>query len=325
MPHRIRRSILQVAWVILGLCSAPVAQGQYLEAYVSADSVTVGERFTLTLTAIHGFNEPPSFPAVVDLDSAFGDLIPLGLVSAGMEVVEPGVRLDSVVYNVTTFALDSALLPPLRVSFEGGSAEAFAPALVLPVISMVPQEATGIRDLADPVEFGTPPWPYVLLGIAGVILAGLIWYFFIRKRPLEVIVQTPADPERPPHSIALARLRALETAPTITRDQIEAYYVELSDIVRTYIEQRLGVLALESTTPEIYQSLTGTKLRHTLPSGVAKQVNRILSLSDLVKFADYSPETEQGQQARLESVEIVERIETKLEQVATSRQMMSSS
>ena len=324
MPSVFRPTRFQFALLVLCICSAPTASGQQLEARFSADTVSIGERFTLTITALHGFLDPPSFPAVADVDSAFGDIVPLGLVSAGLEMVDSDVRLDSIVYNVTTFALDSALLPPMRISFEGGTAEAFTPAVTVPVRSMVTQEATGIRDLADPVEFGTPPWPYVLLGIAVVILAGVIWYFFIRRRPPEVIVRKPPDPTRPPHKVALARLRALETAPLVTRSQIEAYYVELSDIVRTYLEHRLGVLALESTTREIGQALDDSEVRHMVPAGLPQQVDRILSLSDLVKFADFSPQTEQGLQARSESVQVVERVETKLEQVASGEQMMST-
>lgn len=324
MPSTFRPTCFRFALWVLCVCSAPVALGQQLEASFSADTVSIGEQFTLTITALHGFAEPPSFPAVSDVDSAFGDIVPLGLVSAGLELMESNIRLDSVVYNVTTFALDSARLPPMRVSFDGGAAEAFTPAVTLPVKSMVTQEATGIRDLADPVEFGIPPWPYVLLGIAVVILAGLIWYFFIRRRPPEVIVRQAADPTRPPHKVALARLRALETAPLVTRSQIEAYYVELSDIVRTYLEHRLGVLALESTTREIGQALVDGEVRHMVPAGLPSQVDRILSLSDLVKFADYSPPADQGQQARSESVQVVERVETKLEQVASGEEMMST-
>ena len=323
MPNLTGLRILLFTCLVVGLSYIQVACGQQLEARVSADSIAIGERFTLTLTALHGFDEPPSFPPVTD--SAFGDFVPLELLSGGTEAVEPGVRIDSVVYGVTTFALDSAVLPPLRVGFEGGAREAMTPAVVLPVISLVSQEASGIRDLADPVEFGTPRWPYVLLGLGVLILASLIWYFFIRKRPPEVVVQTPADPERPPHKIALARLRALETAPITTREQIEAYYVELSDIVRTYLEHRLGILALESTTPEICHALLSNDLGHTMPSGIHTQVDRILSLADLVKFADFSPQPAQGQQARLESVDVVERVETKLDQVASGEQMMSTS
>ncbi|MDE2834015.1 MAG: hypothetical protein OXM02_05790 [Bacteroidota bacterium] len=323
MPYLTGTRVLVFACLIMGVSGVRGVCGQQLEAYMSADSVTIGERFTLTLTALHGFDESPSFPPVADVDSVFGDFVPLGLISAGTEIIEPGVRLDSVVYGVTTFALDSAILPPLRVGFESGATEGMTPAVMLPVISLVSQEASGIRDLAEPVEFGTPRWPYFLLGLGVVILAGLIWYFFIRKRPPEVIVQAPADPENPPHLIALARLRALETAPMATRDQVESYYVELSDTVRTYLEHRLGILALESTTPEIRQALLSHDVGHMMPSGIPTQVERILSLADLVKFANFSPEPAQGQQARLESVDVVERVETKLGQVASGEQMMS--
>ena len=35
-------------------------QAQRVEAYISEDSVNVGDRFTLTLVAMHGFDEMPS-------------------------------------------------------------------------------------------------------------------------------------------------------------------------------------------------------------------------------------------------------------------------
>lgn len=299
---------------VAGLGVAP-ACAQRVEAVLSHDSVAVGDRITLTLTALHGFGQAPSFPSLAEPDSAFGDLVLVGLASAGMRMLEPGVRLDSVVYSVTTFALDTARVGPLPVSFDGGATIVRSDPMILPIISLVPQEATAIRDLAAPVEFGRPFWPYFLLGLAVLLISVLVWYIFFRRRKPQVIDADPSTPTPRPQDVALERLRALKNAPLATRLQVESYYVELSDAARTYLEARLEVPALEITTRELAQALVDARIQHMVPGGVPKQVERVLSLADLVKFADVTPPVEEGRVALGEAVQIVERIETKLDQI----------
>ena len=291
------------------------AFAQRVEAVLSHDSVAIGDRITLTLTALHGFGQPPSFPGLAEPDSAFGDLVPVGLASAGMRMLEPGTRLDSVVYSVTTFALDTARVGPLPVSFDGGATIVRSDPMILPIISLVPQEATAIRDLAAPVEFGRPFWPYFLLGLAVLLISVLVWYLLFRRRKPQVIDADPLTPIPRPQDVALDRLHALENAPLATRLQVESYYVELSDAARTYLEARLEVPALEITTRELAQALVDARIQHMVPGGVPKQVERVLSLADLVKFADVTPPVEEGRVALGEAVQIVVRIETKLGQI----------
>ena len=297
-----------------GLRATPVS-AQRVEAILSHDSVAVGDRFMLTLTVLHGFSEAPSFPNLADPDSAFGDLVPVGLVSAGTRMLELGVRLDSVVYSVTTFALDSARVGALPVSFDGGATTVHSTPMILPVLSLVPQEATGIRDLAAPVAFGRPLWPWFLLGLAVLMIGVLVWHIFFRSRLPEVVETSPAAPAPRPQDVALARLRALENAPLATRTQVETYYVELSDAARTYLEERLEVPALEITTRELAEALVAAHVQHLVPGGVPQQVERVLNLADLVKFADVTPPMEEGREALDEAVQIVKRIESKLGQI----------
>ena len=309
--------------VAAGAITIPAA-AQRVQATLSHDSITVGDRFTLTLSVLHGYSEAPSFPGLTEPDSVFGDLVPIDLASAGMRVIEPGVRLDSVVYNMTTFALDTAHVGALPVSFDSGATFIRSTPMFLPVISLVPQEATSIRDLADPVEFGRPVWPYFLLGLAVIMAGVLVWYFFFRQRKPDVIEAVPTAPGPRPQDVALARLRALGDAPLATRPQVEAYYVELSDTARTYLEQRLEVPALEITTQELTQALLGARIQHMVPGGIPQQVERVLNLADLVKFADVTPPAEEGRDALGETVTIVERIETKLTQIMAREPVTAS-
>ncbi len=315
-------------YVTLALSTAFVSQldtvqAQRVDAYLSEDSVYVGDRFTLTLIALHGFDEMPSFPST---DSAFGDILPVDLISAGTRFMDADIRLDSAVYEVTTFALDTARLAPLIIGFSGNTVTAVTPARELRVTSMVPQDASGIRDMASPVEFGRPLWPYVFLGLAVLIAAVLIWYMIWRRRqPAPLPVTETEDLDLPsPSAIALERLRALENTPLTKRVQVEAYYVELSDTLRTYVEDRLLIPALESTTTELIRDLVHPNVQHQIPAGIPEQLKQILSLADLVKFADVTPSIPEGRTALEEAVTVVQRIEIKFDQRAASEKFVKA-
>ena len=107
--------------VLVGLLmAASPAHAQRLEAYLSADSVTVGDRFTLTLVALHGFETAPSFPDPSAGEAVYGDVEVLGVTASGGRALgDSGTRLDSVVYEATTFALDTAYVPAFSVVFSG--------------------------------------------------------------------------------------------------------------------------------------------------------------------------------------------------------------
>ena len=149
--------------VLVGLLmAASPAHAQRVEAYLSADSVTVGDRFTLTLVALHGFETAPSFPDAGE--AVYGDLEVLGVTASGGRALgDSGTRLDSVVYEATTFALDTAYVPALSIVFSG-TADTFSIAsspLILPVSSLVPPEAAPRHpesaQLDDDVGLGRHP------------------------------------------------------------------------------------------------------------------------------------------------------------------------
>ena len=63
------------------------------------------------------------------------------------------------------------------------------------------------------------------------------------------------------------------------------YYVELTDIVREYVEYRYRIPALESTTAELPVHLQRTGI----PQRETDRLLRILILADTVKFARARP------------------------------------
>ena len=300
----------------LGLLSAvlPAAQAQQVEAYVSADSVTVGERFTLSIVATHAATEVPTFPEPIIDDSLFGDLEVISQVAreSYLDDARPGVRVDSVVYEVATFALDTAFVPsiPVRFSADADSFLLATAPLTVGVRSLVPPDAAGIRDLAPLAEFPRPVWPYVLLALGVLIAAALLWYYLrSRKNADAPTAPVPSVPEVTPYEEALRRLQALERTELADPATVKPFYVELSELLRTYLERRLDVGALEMTTRELVTTLRAERSRAALPREVVTRTKWVLDLADLAKFADVRPEAEQGRQALSEAKTIVQSVE----------------
>ncbi len=306
--------------------AARLAQAQRVEASLSTDSVTVGDRFTLTLVAEHPFALEPAFPDPALGDTLFGDLEVIGRQASGgryLGAADPGLRRDSVVYEVTTFALDTAYVPPLAVRFSANEdtfSAASAP-LILLVTSLVPPEAEDIQDLAPLVEFPRPLWPYVLLALAVLVLLALLIYYLRRRRraPEPEAPSLPPAPRVSPYDAAIRRLRELEaSADPEAQEQVKPFFVELSDVLRTYLEARLGVPALERTTRELRQELEGRYVRYKLPGAAPGRVQNLLERADLVKFADLRPPAAQSREALEETRKTIDSIETKLRQIAVT-------
>jgi LPXTG-motif cell wall-anchored protein len=297
-----------VAGLLVVICAARV-EAQDLRVGVSADSVTVGQRFLLSVTAYHGYPDEPTFPDPAPGDSLlFGDLEVMRR-HARATFFRDGARVDSVVYEVTTFALDSARIGSIPVTFRVSedtftvrSFEAF-----IPVTSLVPEDADDVRELAPLLEFRTSTWPYVA-GAAALLLLALFGFLLWRRRrdrvPEPVVPVAP--PVTPPHVEALRRLRDLEHTDLSDLRAIKPFYVEMTDVLRLYLARRLDVPALETTSGELIGEL---RLRHALPPEAVERLWDVLAPSDLVKFAHFEPTPDEGYDALRRSQEFVLHVE----------------
>ena len=114
------------------------------------------------------------------------------------------------------------------------------------------------------------------------IAAVLIGWWYWRRQRFRI---APAPPQ-PAHVLALQALHRLEQQNLIGQQQIDAFYVQLSAILRRYVEWRFRLRAPEQTTEEF--------LAATLTSGGLLTTHRdalrtFLQHCDLVKFARHEP------------------------------------
>jgi hypothetical protein len=89
------------------------------------------------------------------------------------------------------------------------------------------------------------------------------------------------------YDLAMASLQYLAKRGAPEGDDVDAWFVELSAIVRRYLEGRYGVRAPELTTEEFLQE---AKRAANLPASQRELLEQFLERCDRVKFAGYRPD-----------------------------------
>jgi hypothetical protein len=121
---------------------------------------------------------------------------------------------------------------------------------------------------------------WYIVGAALVILAALI--LVSRKRKKE---EAALEKKLSPKELAYLELQELLELNLIERD-IKLFYVELTGIVRRYIERTTGIRAPEQTTEEFLHEIGRKPVFSDEESG---RLQRFLEAADLVKFAAFQP------------------------------------
>ena len=136
----------------------------------------------------------------------------------------------------------------------------------------------GFADIEGPVRIGMI-WLMVALGILGILMvASLVW--IISRRRKSVAGTGFGESVRSPLEIAHDRLESLkESGESLDADP---FTVEVSDIVRDYLESSLEIPAKEQTSEEFLFSLQSGR---SLPPVLEEHMPAFLNQCDWVKFA----------------------------------------
>jgi len=106
------------ALLLIGIVSLPVgsATGQTARLLVPTDTVQIGERFHVVLIVERPATATARIPDPALGDTVLGDLELLRVERRSRGLADgSGLARDSMRYEVTTFALDTAFVPPLEV------------------------------------------------------------------------------------------------------------------------------------------------------------------------------------------------------------------
>lgn len=142
---------------------------------------------------------------------------------------------------------------------------------------------------------------YILAAV--ILLAGLVVLVIYLLKKKKQAPPVPEGPKETLHERALRQLRELDAKQLWQQGNVKDYYVELTDILRGYIEERFSTPAMELTTDELlYKAQMHRELQ---PYHTALSV--ILTTADLAKFAKAQPSPAEHTDVMARAIEIVER------------------
>lgn len=119
-------------------------------------------------------------------------------------------------------------------------------------------------------------------GAALLVIALIIAYILMRKKKGPII---PKKPNETPYERAMRLLAELEAQQLWQNDKVKEYYVELTDILRNYIEEQFDMAALELTSDELLASMRQERILKVN----RKLIKPVLQTADLAKFAKAKP------------------------------------
>jgi hypothetical protein len=189
-------------------------------------------------------------------------------------------------------------VPPLRIEYAAGGAgrgqpeELLTDEVPIEVESVLTAEGAGalgaVRGELDPVVGRSWPARLVVAGVLVLVALGLLVLRRRQRRYRAAVRRSAAE-------IAFGRLAELERRGLPEgHEAADQWYVELSDVVRRYIEDRFGIRAPELTTEEF--------LREARRLGELGEAHRgllsaFLEGCDRVKFAGHEPAVDESRAA----------------------------
>lgn len=164
-------------------------------------------------------------------------------------------------------------------------------------VKKLPTDKDDIRDLKSPLDFFVYTGYFftfllLLFGIFDFLFFKYFYLPFLNLHKQQEITQ----PSKPPYEIAYEELEKLFQSNLLKDGKIKEYYIQLSEIIRIYLNRRFNIPVIERTTEELYNDLRNLNIN--VPSGVSipKNWKKIVSIikdfldnCDMVKFAKYIP------------------------------------
>ncbi|MGD9873381.1 MAG: hypothetical protein AB7T27_03835 [Kiritimatiellia bacterium] len=253
-----------------------------LKMNLSTNVIHVGDMVTMELTAIHPTGTVLRIPEV-------GRGKQLIVRKQDAETLRTGDKFEtSLRYELTSFEIGDHLLPSGMVECVQSGQVIFStpfPAGQISVESILQPNEKEMRDIEGLAKWpGTVPrwvWALLIVVVLAVVAALILRRILTKPR---TILQVPPGPL--PHERALNALHHLREKGYIEKEEVEPFYVELSAIVRTYLEDRFNLRAPERTTEEFIREAANSR---TLSVQHQQLTRDFLEQSDMVKFARHRP------------------------------------
>src|SRR5690606_20778603 len=273
-----------VVVVIIGfLCSTTKGTAQQVKAEAKLDSTSIrlGDQTMLHIRVRFPSSDSLSFPEIPDMLSEDIQLVHKSKIDTVFDTDDFRIKTLSQDLTITSFEAGAHVIPAFNFHTKTDSVQ--TDSIYLDVLSVQVDTSKSIYDIKQPlgvayswIDWLRDHWTWAVLTLVLILL--IIGFFYFRKKiPQKQAKPEAPKPEIPAHQIALERLRELKEKKLWQQEQVKQYHIELSDIVREYLEKRYHVQALEQTSGEIFASLKYMDI----PQKNRNELRQLLILADL--------------------------------------------
>ena len=300
-------------FIYLILCFASVAfasaQNVIVRAEVDSMMMWIGQQTGLRLEVTCDTGQDVAFPAYSDTIVTGLEIVPP--VRTDTQYVNNGQRM-TVTRSYTVTCFDSALIyiPPIPVRVDGTEYESNRLALAFMTYDIPEGQETQIfgpkENMKTPLRFYEVKGLllYWILAIITIVLAVYLFIRYADDKP--IIRKIRIEPKLPAHVVAISGIEQLREAGGPHSEDSKAYYTQLTDILREYINDRFGFNATEMTSYEILEKLEESRDKESL-----SELRDLLQTADMVKFAKFKPMLNENDRNLVSALEFVN--ETKVE------------
>lgn len=314
MKQRIFYIVLFV--MLLGNFQILNAQQVTVKASIDSTHILIGDQLKLLLEIEKPKDLDVQFPQVPDTFSTQVEVVNRAKIDTFKLDDKQREKLTQTLL-ITSFDSGVHQIPPFYFKLKDGTVldSAATRALAFQVHGMKIDTTKGPVDIKIP--YSAPvSLKEVIPFILGIILIAaivfFIFYYIKWKKKNVPLFAKPEKPAEPAHIVALRELDRIKNQKLWQQEKLKQYYSEVSNTIRAYIESRFDVPAMEQTSAE---TIGLFKQRKDLINGTTlDQLQHILSLADLVKFAKYTPLADDNNQTLMNAYFFVN--QTKKEEIS---------
>jgi len=271
-------------FLILLLSTAVFAQQKQVTTSIDTTKNKIGAEFKLTLKTNVDTLSKVVFPKLKNIGAL--EVIQ----SYPIDTIKKNDRYELIKkYGLTQFDSGKYTIPSIKILINNKAflSDSLKVEVANVKVDTLKQKMYDIKDIA-PANEGIGDWWKYLLGLLLIAGIGALIYWYIKKRQKDKIEE---EIYKTPIEKATSLLNNLEKKELWQQGEVKAYYSELTDIVRNYIEEAIEIPAMESTTSELIEGLktASQKKKMKLSKETIDSLFVVLKQADLVKFAKSKP------------------------------------
>tara|TARA_B100001250_G_scaffold77925_1_gene63959 strand:+ start:9452 stop:10315 length:864 start_codon:yes stop_codon:yes gene_type:complete len=211
---------------------------------------------------------------------------------------------SSIIYELQFWEIGDMLLPPikLKINNKGESEYYYIQTDTIKVNSYLSNSDLNLKNIKNIKNINLHSKYKIIFLVIIIILGLFITIYIIKNRSNKIVaLYSSGNYIKSPLKIALSDIKSLKVPMDINKENACIYYLNLSVILKKYINSVFYIRASEMTTTEITQYFTSQKIN----KDILLRWESIIQKLDNVKYANKIPLAYELNENVLELIEII--------------------